>query len=71
MTFSVSLDEAARVLGVSRRVVYRRIRDGFLSTIRVGATLARPQGGSQRVLADSLEIERLRDAKFKRPAARP
>ena len=44
---SVSIDQAAELLGVSRRTVYNRIRDGRLSTIR---TL----GGSQRVLIESL-----------------
>jgi len=43
---SVSLDHAARLLGVSRRTIYNRIRDGRLQTIR---TL----GGSQRVLLES------------------
>src|SRR5580704_14498193 len=45
---SVSLDHAAQILGVSRRTIYNRIRDGRLQTIR---TL----GGSQRVLIDSVE----------------
>ena len=45
---SVSLDHAAQLLGVSRRTVYNRIREGRLQTIR---TL----GGSQRVLIDSVE----------------
>jgi excisionase family DNA binding protein len=44
---SVSIDEAAGILGVSRRTVYNRIRDGRLRTVR---TLL----GSQRVLVDSL-----------------
>ena len=44
---SVSLDHAAQILGVSRRTIYNRIRDGRLVTIR---TL----GGSQRVLLESL-----------------
>lgn len=44
---SVSLDHAAELLGVSRRTIYNRIRDGRLQTIR---TL----GGSQRVLIDSV-----------------
>jgi excisionase family DNA binding protein len=44
---SVSIDEAAGILGVSRRTVYNRIRDGRLRTLR---TL----GGSQRVLVESL-----------------
>jgi len=44
---SVSLDHAATLLGVSRRTIYNRIRNGRLQTIR---TL----GGSQRVLLDSV-----------------
>ena len=45
---SVSIEQAAQLLAVSRRTVYYRIRDGRLRTIR---TL----GGSQRVLMDSVE----------------
>ena len=45
---SVSLDHAAQLLGVSRRTVYNRIRDGRLQTIRT-------IGGSQRVLLDSVQ----------------
>jgi len=48
---SVSLDQAAQILGVSRRTIYNRIRDGRLQTIR---TL----GGSQRVLIDSVQDRR-------------
>ena len=31
---SVSIEQAAQILGVSRRTVYYRIRDGRLRTIR-------------------------------------
>ena len=44
---SVSIDQAASLLSVSRRTVYNRIRDGRLHTIRT-------MGGSQRVLVESL-----------------
>src|SRR5438128_12174605 len=44
---SVSIDHAARMLGVSRRTIYNRIRDGRLQTVR---TL----GGSQRVTLQSV-----------------
>jgi excisionase family DNA binding protein len=44
---SVSLDHAAQMLGVSRRTIYNRIRQGRLQTIRT-------IGGSQRVLLDAL-----------------
>jgi excisionase family DNA binding protein len=45
---SVLLDQAAQLLGVSRRTIYNRIREGRLTTIRTRC-------GSQRVLLDSLE----------------
>lgn len=44
---SVSIEQAMALLGVSRRTVYYRIREGRLQTIR---TL----GGSQRVLVESI-----------------
>ena len=44
---SVTIDQAAQLLGVSRRTVYYRVREGRLHAIR---TL----GGSQRVLLASL-----------------
>ena len=48
---TLSLDQAAAFLGVSRRTIYNRIRTGRLETVR---TL----GGSQRVLVDSLSRHR-------------
>ena len=48
---SVTIDQAAALLKVSRRTIYNRIREGKLLTIR---TL----GGSQRVLMSSLEDNR-------------
>jgi len=50
---SVSLDHAAELLGVSRRTIYNRIRDGRLQTIRT-------VGGSQRVLLESFQPRYLR-----------
>ena len=48
MPRSVFVREAALLLGVSRRTVYYRIREGRLRTIRT-------RGGSQRVLVESIE----------------
>ena len=48
---SVTIDQAASLLGVSRRTIYNRIREGKLQTIRT-------IGGSQRVLVSSLEENR-------------
>lgn len=45
---SLTIDQAARRLGVCRRTIYNRIREGRLRTIRTA-------GGSQRVLVASIE----------------
>jgi excisionase family DNA binding protein len=45
---SLLIDDAAILLGVSRRTVYYRIRDGRLATLRTRC-------GSQRVLLWSIE----------------
>jgi len=47
MLHSVIVDHAAELLGVSRRTVYYRIREGKLATIRT-------RNGSQRVLMESI-----------------
>jgi len=47
MLRSLLIDQAAELLGVSRRTVYYRIREGRLRTIRTPCN-------SQRVLLDSL-----------------
>ena len=44
---SVSIDQAAQLLNVSRRTIYNRIKDGKLKTMRTAA-------GSRRVLMESL-----------------
>jgi excisionase family DNA binding protein len=48
MPRTVLVDKAAEILGVCRRTVYYRIREGRLKTVRT-------RGGSQRVLLDSIE----------------
>ena len=45
---SFLIDDAAEILGVSRRTVYYRIQQGRLATVRT-------RGGSQRVLLSSIE----------------
>jgi excisionase family DNA binding protein len=59
---SVSIFQAATLLGVSRRTIYYRIRDGHLRTIRT-------IGGSQRVLIESLYSVGFRPPSFQAPAA--
>ena len=48
MDRTLFIEEAAALLGVSRRTVYYRIREGRLQTIRTRC-------GSQRVLLSSIE----------------
>ena len=47
MATTVLIDQAAGMLGLSRRTVYYRIREGRLRTVRTRC-------GSQRVLLDSI-----------------
>ncbi len=61
---SVTIDQAAAFLKVSRRTIYNRIRDHKLLTIR---TL----GGSQRVLVASLEENRNVAWSVRRPSGSP
>ena len=60
MVRSVLLEQAAALLGVSRRTIYYRIREGRLRTIRARC-------GSQRVLMESIE-ELLHERERKRAA---
>lgn len=55
---SVSIEQAAQILSVSRRTIYYRIRDGRLRTIRT-------IGGSQRVLVESLHDAGVRPTTFR------
>ena len=59
---SVSIDQAAQLLRVSRRTIYYRIRDGRLQTIRT-------IGGSQRVLVESLHASGFRAQPFSTSAS--
>ena len=59
---SVSIDQAAALLTVSRRTIYNRIREGRLQTIRT-------IGGSQRVLVESLHDLGFRPQAFSASAA--
>jgi excisionase family DNA binding protein len=58
---SLLIGQAAELLGVSRRTVYYRIREGRLETIRTRC-------GSQRVLIESLQML-LRESRTRRDRA--
>ena len=53
---SLLIDDAAQAMGVSRRTIYYRIREGRLLTIRTRC-------GSQRVLVSSIEALLRADAR--------
>jgi excisionase family DNA binding protein len=53
------IEQAARVMGVSRRTVYYRIRDGRLMTIKTRC-------GTRRVVATSLDALRREGKRKKR-----
>lgn len=59
MATSVLIDQAADMLGVSRRTVYYRIREGRLQTVRTRC-------GSQRVLLASIVALMREDRPFLR-----
>lgn len=62
MTKTVFVEDAAQLLGVSRRTVYYRIREGRLRTVRTAC-------GTQRVLLESIEELLRGDAPVKDQAA--
>jgi excisionase family DNA binding protein len=62
MLQSVMIDQAAALLGVSRRTVYYRIREGKLLTIRTRCN-------SQRVLVESLYALMREERGFTAPGA--
>ena len=59
---SISIDQAALLLNVSRRTIYNRIRDGRLRTTRT-------IGGSQRILVRSLYDNGFRPQAFSTSAS--
>ncbi len=62
---SLLIEQAAQRLGVSRRTIYYRIREGRLQTIRTRC-------GSQRVLVVSVEaLLREGQGRVRKPAAGP
>jgi len=64
MPRSLLVEHAATLLGVSRRTIYYRIREGRLRTVRT-------PGGSQRVLMESIELLLAEEAPVEAPARVP
>jgi excisionase family DNA binding protein len=53
---TVTVAEAATVLGVSRRLVYDAISRGELSAITIGRRLVIPRASLEQLLGQSLEV---------------
>jgi excisionase family DNA binding protein len=47
---TVSVEQAGRILGISRGAAYTRAKDGTLPTIRLGKRLLVPKAGLDKLL---------------------
>ncbi len=66
---TLSVDEAARILGVSRGRAYASARDGSLPTIRLGKRFLVPkEAGDSRAAADRCQLLKRTDARPSRRA---
>jgi excisionase family DNA binding protein len=48
---TISVEEAARILGISRGTAYAHAHDGSLPTIRLGRRLLVPKAGLEKMLS--------------------
>lgn len=48
---TVTVEEAARLLGIGRNKAYQIVHDGMLPALRVGRRLVVPRSGLERLLA--------------------
>jgi excisionase family DNA binding protein len=51
LCLTVSVEEAARMLGISRGAAYTHARDGSLPTIKLGKRLLVPKAALEKMLA--------------------
>jgi excisionase family DNA binding protein len=54
---TISVEEAGRILGVSRGAAYAYARDGSIPTIRLGKRLLVPKAAIEKMLNVASEIE--------------
>jgi excisionase family DNA binding protein len=55
---TITVEDAARIFGISRGAAYTRARDGSLPTIRLGKRLLVPKAAIQKMLMLDLSHER-------------
>ena len=53
MRLTVSVPEAARLLGVSRMTAYSAIREGVIPSLRIGRRVLVPRAALDRLLAQA------------------
>lgn len=51
LCLTISVEEAARVLGISRGTAYSHARDGSLPTVRLGRRLLVPKAALEKLLS--------------------
>jgi excisionase family DNA binding protein len=66
-TLTLMVEEAARVLGISRALAYEAARNGDIPTIRIGRRLLVPRMALDRLLSASVSVSPDADAHSCRP----
>ena len=56
-TLTVSVDEAARLLGISRNLAYDLVREGRLPHVRLGRRILVPRFGLEQWLAREANVD--------------
>ena len=56
-SLTVSVDEAAKLLGISRNLAYDLIREGRLPHVRLGRRILVPRFGLEQWLAQEANVE--------------
>jgi len=53
----LTIPEAARVVGISRIAVYKRVKKGKIKALRIGRNYAIPKEAVKEILANSLKLQ--------------
>lgn len=56
---TVTVREAAKVLGIGRNLAYEGVRRGEIPSIRVGARIVIPTAGLNRLLSETRDTARI------------
>ena len=67
---TVSVDEAAKLLGISRNLAYDLVREGRLPHVRLGSRILVPRFGLEQWLAKEANVEPLPPSVLSSPSQR-